>query len=301
MREALPVPIAELLSSGTPLFPYEAVAVALDLCRQMSHRRPGTGVTPAISTSTVSIDPSGMVTMVGGVPGEDEQSVLLVGRLLVEMLERVTPHESVAPRLKATASSAATNGQLKYASLAHLDAAIRKHGPEDGPSSAIRGVFERWLLGRNDRERVGLQGPAGAPRRTSPLTSDVLRRAAREADAETAREVPFALALPVGLRFGGRHPARVAAAAVMTLLLAGAGFLFLFSPSRGEMPLVAPITRPTPVSPRREPGWELLGKPARVSAAPRQPSGRSGRSPRTDEPLLLAPTSGHPDGVVATR
>jgi hypothetical protein len=342
MTEVLPVPIAALLRSGTPLFPHEAVAVVLDLCTLVSRSRRTAGVMGVISSSTVELDASGAVSMSGGVPGEDEQSVSLVGRLLLDMLDHGTRAEAaVPPRLRATALKAATAGHEAFASLAHLAAALRRHGPEQGVASATRAVFERWTAQRRSGNASGAkaepprpEGPPGEERRRQAPSPDVLRRLLREAeldayrarqeagpapvkppgfDARAPEPEPATEAERVEARAQGdaeplpkarrRSVRKLLAVGITLLLLASAGFLLLFSGQPVDMPFVAPVAKPTPVSPRREPGWELLGKPSRVSNPAHQPSvaARGRRQSADAGRQLTAPSPSHTDVAVAGR
>ncbi len=106
----------------------------LDLCGQVARRPVAAGVMPAISAATVTVDANGAVTMAGGVPGEDEQTVSLVGRLLLDMLDRSasTSDAAVPPRLRATALRAASGGRDAFGSLAEFAAALRRQRPEHG-------------------------------------------------------------------------------------------------------------------------------------------------------------------------
>jgi hypothetical protein len=261
------VTVAELLSSGEPPRPEEAVAIVIELCTLVIARRAADAVDSAISPSTVSLEASGAVWVAGGVPGEDEQTVSLVGHLLVEMLGHRggEPDRAVPPRLRATAIRAATSGREAYASLSHLVAALKRHAP-DQKHAAIRTVFDRW------------RAAAGRPWEGRPSGRSVAARLLREAEEE-ARRSPFtesgrgagapceasdeATAGPSRAWF-----ARALVAGMTLLLLAGAGVFFLYTGDRSPVPTIVPRSRPIPASPHRDPGWELLGKPERVSGTP---------------------------------
>lgn len=256
MSEGFPVSVAELLRSGEPLSPHEAVAITVEVCRLVMARTAVAAVAPAISPSTVRIDASGAVSVAGGVPGEDDQTVTLVGRLLQQMLDRAggAGEAVVSPRLRATALRAATRGREAYASLDHFVAALRRHAPQQG-HAAIRDVFNRRGA---TVPRSGASPPFPVGTMPGGHFAEVDAEAPDEAGGTSVRTW-FATVLVVG---------------VMLLLLAGAGMWSLFTSDGGPAPVIVPVSKPTPVSPRRQPGWELLGKPERASAVPR--SGPSG-------------------------
>jgi hypothetical protein len=252
MSEGFPVTVAELLRSGEPLSPHEAVAITVELCKLVMARRAADGVAPAISPSTVRIDASGAVSVTGGVPGEDEQTVSLVGRLLQQMLDHAGGEREavVSPRLRATALRAATGGRDAFASLDHLVAALRRHAPEQG-HAAIRAAFNR-------------RGPTVPRSGASPLCpagTGPSGHVAEVVDAEAPDEA--------GGRLVRTWFATVLVVGVTLLLLAAAGMWSLLISDGGPAPVMVPVPKPTPVSPRREPGWELLGKSERASAVPR--------------------------------
>jgi hypothetical protein len=271
MPESLRVTLAALLRSDTRLFPHEAVAIALELCGQVSRRRPTAGVMAAISTSTVVIDASGAVSVNGGVPGEDEQSVSLVGRLLVELLEHPAGlGPAVPPRLRATARKAASDGAAAYASLAHLAAALRRHGPEEGKlAGATRGVVERCAAKRS--------APA-MPTRADAAPGRPIATAGRPAVGGQPQGHP--VLQPTGSR-RFLSIARLLAVGMALLLLAGAA-LVISTRQPVDPPPVLPAHTPLPVSPNRHRGWELIGKPSRVSTVKRDPVPEDPRPPVDD-------------------
>lgn len=279
MNQGHPVSIAAFMAAGVPLRPHEAVAIVLELCRQVGRRRAATGVMPAISAGTVTLDGAGVVTVAGGVPGEDEQTVSLVGRLLVEMLDHsaAAVENAVPPRLRATAFRAASSGREAFASLADFVSALRRHGPEFEPTQAIVGVFDRWAEGRTSPTPVTRADPQAAnfsDRRKNGPSPDVLRRFLREAEQEAyLARVAAPPPLPAARRPYVRA-ARALLVGVLLLVLAAAGFVFLVAGTVDDLPLVAPVARPTPVAPRVEPGWELLRRPVRASLGPESGSDR---------------------------
>ena len=171
MTESRPVAVATLLAAGVQPHPHEAVAIVLQLCGQIARRGPAPRVTPAISTSTVCIDASGAVAVSGGESGEDEQTVSLAGRLLVELLDHSAAalEGAALPRLRATALRAASSGRAAFGSVSQLVSALRRYGPEVRRSRGGAGPVR--ALGRTARLADG----TGATPRCAP-TSSVERR-----------------------------------------------------------------------------------------------------------------------------
>jgi hypothetical protein len=207
---------------------------------------------PAISTATVTIDADGTVAVSGGLPGEDEQTVSLAGRLLLEMLDHsaAAVETAVPPRLRSIAIRAAAGGRDAFATAGQFASALRRHGPESGEVQAIRGLFERWAATTR-----GTASPARAVESQWPVP------------AQGAFWFRVTRALLVGM---------------MLLFLVGAGFVFLAGRPADDPPLVVPASRPLPVQPRRQPGWELLkSERASTSAVPRpSPVRRAGGDAR---------------------
>lgn len=270
MSENRPVSVGALMADGVQPHPHEAVAVILQLCEQISRRGPASRVTPAISASTVAIDAGGAVTVVGGEAGEDNQTVPMAGRLLVEMLDHCAPalEAAVLPRLRAMALRAASGGRGAFGSASQFVSSLRRFGPEYGDAQAVRALFNRWAEERRRR--------TGGERRVNTPPPDMMRRFLREAELEARlARVEARPAAPAGtfLRFKAwAARGRVAVLVGATLLvLAGAGFVFLVAGRPPELPVVVPAAKPTPVLPRRQPAWELLRRPDRamVSQPPR--------------------------------
>jgi len=277
MTESRPVAVAALLAAGVQPHPHEAVAIVLQLCGQISRRGPVQRVTPAISTSTVSIDASGAVTVSGGEPGEDEQTVSLAGRLLVELLDHsAAALESAAlPRLRATALRAASSGRAAFGSASQLGSALRRYGPKYGEAQAVRALFERWAAPR--------VWPTAPERRPAAPTPNVERRSRSSTRfSASAAWSRAARALLVG---------------TMLLLLAGAGAVFLNGGRVSDLPVAAPISRPTPAQPRRQPAWELLRGSERVvvNQAPRARSARQAGVSERSELTVPPPETAVPD------
>jgi hypothetical protein len=270
MTESRSVAVATLLAEGVQPYPHEAVAIVLQLCGQISRRGPAPRVTPAISTSTVSIDASGAVAVSGGEPGEDEQTVSLAGRLLVELLDHSAAALEAAalPRLRATALRAASGGRA-FGSASQLVSALRRYGPEYGEAQAVQALFARWAA------RCGWQ--TAPERRVSAPTPEVEGR--------------FGSAVRFSPSVAWSRAARALLVGMTLLVLVGVGVVFLNGGRGAELPVVVPISRPTPVLPRRQPTWELLrgSERAVINQAPRsRPARRAGVSDRSE--LTIPPT-----------
>jgi len=289
MLQARPVTIAELLSSNWPPRPPEAVAIAIELSSLVIARRAADAVASAICPATVSIDASGAVAVTGGVPAEDEQTVSLVGHLLVEMLDplRGDQDPAVSPRLLATATRAAVRGNDAFASLGHLVAALKRHAPEQR-HAAIRSAFDRSRPAAVHTRGVGRARPSAPVRYLHGAKEDI----------HWARFGPPASGGPAEPEMPGAETARPSrtwmatalAVGLALLLLAGASIFLLSPASSGPVPPLVPPSRPMPVSPRREPGWELLGKPERTSVA----TAPAPAAPRRAEARVTRRSAGSP-------
>ncbi len=144
MKDGFPVSVAELIAAGARPFPAEAVAILLDVCEQVARQPAGRSVLPAITPSALFIDGSGTVAVAGGVPVEDDQTVQLLGRLLLQMLPAPGSLGAarVPSRLRSLAARAA-DGQLRRLSVGRLAASLRRFAPQH-PPGAVRALFERW-------------------------------------------------------------------------------------------------------------------------------------------------------------
>lgn len=153
MKDGFPVSVAELIAAGAWPFPGEAVAILLDVCEQVVRRPLAGAVPPAITPSALFLDGSGAVAVAGGVPVEDDQTVQLLGRLLLQMLPApgTTAGARVPSRLRDLASRAAA-GELDRISVRRLAASLRRFAPAQ-PKAALRVLFERW---RQRDEAAGL-------------------------------------------------------------------------------------------------------------------------------------------------
>lgn len=257
MKDGYPISIAELIAAGQRPLPSEAVAIVLDLCRQVMGRVPGASVLRPFSTATLFLDASGTVAVAGGVAAEDDQTVQLMGRLLLDMLPPTGAsgpgHEPV--RLRTLASRAAA-GDLARVKVAVLAARLRRFGPEE-PQAAIRGLFERWRLAGPERlnGRMSRRGPE--ERRVKGPGPDVMRRWLREADAEAYR-LASTTTSPSG---GGRRTYRrlMGLLAAVLLMLAGLGATYWLRADEARLWVPAPPPAPARQAPSPpQPGWELL-------------------------------------------
>lgn len=242
MKDGFPVSIAELLAAGQRPLPSEAVAIVLDVCRQVMRQRAGASVLPPISTGALFLDASGTVSVAGGVPAEDDQTVPLLARLLLQMLPvSGTPGGARVPsRLRQLASRAAA-AESPRLTVARLAVGLRRFAPEQ-PQAAIRGLFERWC---------GKQDPvAGWP----PML-------------EARGPEPVETAAPaLSRRSAGSRRRRMAAVGIIAaafLILLGVGATYWLNADEGlpPLPMNPAIFIKDPPAPARG-GWELLADPA---------------------------------------
>jgi hypothetical protein len=297
MSEGHPVPISSVLAAGVGLRPHEAVAVVLELCRRLGDRRESAGVTSAISASTVTIDRAGRVAVSGGMPHEVEQTISMAGHLLLEMLDHPasanTSETAVPPRLRSTAERAAWAGEAAFSSVGQLLGALRRHGPDYGETRALQDVFARWTA-RAAGTGPAAAGPPQIERRRAVPPPDIMRRFLREADEEAYRARVEASSRPAAAGTAADAPQtsrsrlrRLVLVAAMLVALAGVAFAVLLDKTPEDLPVVPPASKPTPVQPRREPGWELLGKPERSVANPSPDRRAAGPQRRPGEARAL--------------
>lgn len=264
MKDGFPVSIAELLTAGERPLPSEAVAIVLDVCAQVLRRPASPSVLPAITAGAVFLDASGSITVAGGVPVEDDQTVLLLGRMLLQMLPVAgTPLSARVPaRLKQLAARAAA-GDGPRLSVARFAAALRGFGPEQA-HAAIRNLFERWhaRTSRIETQRASsrLEEAVRSSRQSSagpgvfhPLlevADETLHRAGGAADAPAT----LAADRPRGMLRRART-----AVIVVILLLAGAGAAYWLNADERlpQLPL-SPAIFTTDPEPAGRDGWELL-------------------------------------------
>jgi hypothetical protein len=277
MKDGLPVSVAELLAAGERPHPSEAVAIVLDVCRQVMRPPAGTSVPPPISTSSVFLDGSGVVALAGGVPVEDDQTVQLLGRLLLQLLPGPdSPGVFRVPsRLRRLAAEAAT-GEGALRDVTRLATALRRYGPEH-PGAAIRALFDRW------REEHAARAEA---RRAAAGAAAPALAAARDEHAGAGSAVHH-----------GRVRRTIGLVAGTLLMLLGASAAYWLNADEHLPPLpVRPgflIEQPAP-PPRG--GWELLPESNNlaVEAQPLKPVTTVG----TVVPAAVAPMAVS-DGFVA--
>jgi len=258
MKDGFPVSVAELITAGARPLPGEAVAILLDVCEQVVRQPAGGSVLPAITPSVLYLDGSGSVALAGGVPVEDDQTVQLLGRLLVQMLPALgTVGASRVPsRLRDLASRAAA-GELRRLSVGRLAASLRRFAPEH-PRVAVRDLFERWREG----EAAGPERPGAKAIRAGTETTGA---AALTKSAATMLPLP-AQQEPepdASARRPARHGLRrtvVGALVAVTLILAGIGAAYWLNADTvlPPLPLSPSILSEPPQSKPPRDGWELL-------------------------------------------
>jgi hypothetical protein len=144
------------------------VAIVLELCRQI---RPAAAaaVTAPVSSATVLLDADGRVATRGGAASEDDQTVSLLGHLLLELLED-QPETSRLRRIAARAATSLPGGRRRI-SVRRLAAALRRSAPAD-PKAAVRNFVLR---------SAGLQpaSPASPPAEDVTSVTIAARTAAR--------------------------------------------------------------------------------------------------------------------------
>jgi hypothetical protein len=240
MKDGFPVSVAELLAAGQRPHPSEAVAIVLDVCRQVMRKATGPSVLPPISTAALFLDRSGAVAVAGGVPVEDEQTVPLLGRLLLQMLPAPgTPGGPLVPsRLRRLAARAAS-GESPRLTVGRLAAALRPFAPEY-PSAAIRALFDRW---RSDGWRAN-SAPVLTVGEAAPVDAPVFSR--------RTHFVPRT-------RTGRRSAVAALVGALLMLIGAGATYWLNADQALPPLPLSPSILIKDPPPPRDV--WELLPDP----------------------------------------
>jgi hypothetical protein len=231
MKDGIPVSVAEMIAAGARPFPPEAVAILLDVCEQVTRQPAGRSVLPPITPSALFIDGSGTVAVAGGVPVEDDQTVQLLGRLLLQMLPVAGSLGAarVPSRLQSLAARAA-DGQLRRLSVGRLASSLRRFAPQN-PRGAVRALFERW------------RGP-GAP-----------GLAALPAPVSSSESGDWPVRPP-----GRGFPRRAVGALVATLLIlasVGAAYWLNADTAMPPIPLSPSLLMSEPPTPPRD-GWELL-------------------------------------------
>ncbi len=221
----------------------EASAVVLQVCAQVTPRGSAVGIAPAVTASSLRLGADGSVEVVGGVGAEDEQTVSLLGHLL---LDSIGPPEGFGadapPSLRSLGLCAAASRPKPVQSLAEFVDALRRHSPLD-VRAAVRALWER-----------------GASRLLSPSPG--------ETSPSLNQGPPASIRRVAGSR---RVAARVALVAAMVLCLVLAGGAFWLLDELAPPPPPAPAGPPPSTRPLDRPGWELLdrrsGMPVRAVTA----------------------------------
>jgi len=143
----------------------EAVAIVLELCRQIRPAASG-AVTPPVSSTTVLLDAGGGVATRGGAAVEDDQTASLLGHLLLELLDD-GPETGRLRRIAARAARSLPGGSRRI-SVRRLAAALRRSAPAD-PKGAVRAFVAR---------ANGLQPVAATPHVEAPAGVTLAARSA---------------------------------------------------------------------------------------------------------------------------
>lgn len=169
MTSGFPLALDSLLTRERPS-PAEAVAIVLELCRQI---RPADGaavVTPPVTRASVLLDAEGGVATRGGTVTEDDQTVSLLGHLLLELVDD-RPDTS---RLRRVAARAARSlpGDSRGVSVRRLTSALRRNAPSN-PRRAVAAFVQRACGGERgaatDEPGRMVFVARGAARLLSPL------------------------------------------------------------------------------------------------------------------------------------
>jgi hypothetical protein len=253
MKDGFPVSVAELLASGERPVPSEVVAIVLGVCSQATRQPVGAAVPPPITPAALFIDRTGSVALAGGVPADDDQTVQMLGRLLLALLLAVDVAR-VPARLRELATRAAVF-EGPRGSVQRLAASLKRFGPEH-PQAAVRTLFERWQAAR-------MVGAAARP---------TFHQAVGTADRIETVGAPESSRPRRANRFRGWRLA-VGAVVGALLMLAGLGATSWLSADDKLPPLpLNPAILSTPPSRPARGGWELLDDPAGLAVRDQQPS-----------------------------
>ena len=262
MRQGFPVTIAELVTAGRAPLPPEAAAIVLEVCSSVVSG-PRRVVAAPITAASVFLDADGTVSVAGGPVVEDDQTVSLLGHLLLDMLRPGQPSSHrPAARLEALGLRAAATSDVSGLTLAKFVSEVRRFAPQD-TGAAIRGLFERWRHG----ERPASTGSDQVP--------DTIRRLLPEADLAAMAGLTPTLHGD-GVKAGFLHVGRKLLLTAGTLLLLSlAGATYLLRDGDGKEPGPVPATASQPSASR-----ELLpgGTPAARPIA--QPGTDPAKEPR---------------------
>ena len=254
MVQGFPVTLAELLVSGARPLPAEAAALVLGVCSRVT-AGPRHIVAAPISTSSVFVEADGSVSVAGGRVVEDDQTVSLLGHLLLEMLRSGgAPAQRPAARLEALARRATAASPASGPTLAAFAAEVSRFAPQDA-AAAARGLFDRWR--RGERE----------PAHHEDQVPETIRRLLPEADLAAMAGLTPTLH-GAGGRSGFMHAGRklvITAATLLLLSAAGVTYFFWGDPDRSKAD--PGPARPSPASStvvQPQPARELLpgGTPA---------------------------------------
>jgi hypothetical protein len=139
MMSGFPLALDTLLARERPS-PAEAVAIVLELCRQVRPAGGGSAVTPPVTRATVLLDTDGAVATRGGAVTEDDQTVSLLGHLLLELVDD-RPETSRLRRVAARAARSLPGGS-RAVSVRRLASALRRNAPSN-PRRAVAAFVHR--------------------------------------------------------------------------------------------------------------------------------------------------------------
>lgn len=146
MSPGFPHALDSLLARERPS-PAEAVAIVLELCRQIRPAATPSAVTPPVSRATVVLDANGSVAARGGAIVEDDQTVSLLGHLLLELVE----DRPDTARLRRVAARAARSlpGGPRGISVRRLASVLRRNSPSNA-RGAVAAFVQRASGARRD-------------------------------------------------------------------------------------------------------------------------------------------------------
>lgn len=168
MTPGFPLPLDSLLVHERPS-PAEAVAIVLELCRQVRPADGATAVTPPVTRATVLLDADGRVAARGGAVTEDDQTASLLGHLLLELVDDL-PETS---RLRRLAGRAARGGKPGV-SVRRLASSLRRNAPSN-PRLAVAAFVRRANGGGGSAASV-VEDPSGVVFAARRLLSPLWRR-----------------------------------------------------------------------------------------------------------------------------
>ncbi len=137
MTSGFPLTLDTLLAHERPR-PAEAVAIVLELCRQIRPASQAVAVTPPVTRASVLLHADGGVATRGAVV-EDDQTASLLGHLLLELVDD-RPETSRLRRVAARAARSLPGG--RGVSVRRLSAALRRSAPSN-PRGAVADFVRR--------------------------------------------------------------------------------------------------------------------------------------------------------------